>query len=391
MSASVERRTLSLLITDPPRTEWETLSPDDWSALLPLAHAEGVGPLVYWRLSHSGKFSLLPEEVRNFLRAMYAGTWSKNQRIFKELEILSGLFQQAGISAVLLKGACYALTIYPDIGLRPMGDLDLLVSKAQFAEAVQIARSLGFVDSKPEASPGLKDLLNHEACLVNLDGSVVLEIHHSLVADRTFTYSAPVDWFWEQIEPLPIVDARLAGLRMLTPAAQVLYAASHAMLQHGGHTVPLRWEYDIDQLLCAYVGRLDWELLLSQARAFAWGSALRAALARTQEYFDTPIPTDRLVQLSQFTDRHTDLVALKQTRPATHILEEGLKLLSLNWAGRLRLVWALLFPSPAYMRWRYQFHGSWALPWYYLARWGGILKDGFRTAHSIVWSEAPVE
>jgi hypothetical protein len=43
------------------------------------------------------------------------------------------------------------------------------------------------------------------------------------------------------------------------------------------------------------------------------------------------------------------------------------------------------------MRWRYQFQGFWPLPWYYLARWGGILKDGFQTALSIVWSEAPVE
>jgi hypothetical protein len=124
------------------------------------------------------------------------------------------LFQQAGITPVLLKGACFALTIYPDIGLRPMGDLDLLVPKAQFAEAVRIARSLGYVDSGPEAAPGLKDLLSHEACLVKLDGSVVLEIHHSLVADQTFTYSVPVDWFWEQTEPLPVVNARLAGLRM---------------------------------------------------------------------------------------------------------------------------------------------------------------------------------
>lgn len=385
MSNAADRRTLSLLITDPARMEWEALSPSDWGRLLPLAHAEGVGPLLYWRLSRSGKFSLLPEEIRNFLRAMYAGTWSKNQRLFKELETLSGLFQAAGITPVLLKGACYALTIYPDIGLRPMGDLDLLVPKGQFAEAVQIARSLGYVDSGPEAAPGLKDLLSQEVCLVKPDGSAVVEIHHSLVADQTFTYSVKVDWFWEQTESLPVMDARLAGLRMLTPTAQVLYAAAHAMLQHGGHTVPLRWEYDLDQLIRVYAGRLDWGLLLSKARAFAWGSALGASLARAREYFDTPIPTDSLAQLSQLTDRHTDLVVLKQTRPATHILEERLKLLSLNWTGRVRLLWALLFPSPAYMRWRYRFQGSWRLPWYYLARWGGILKDGFHTALSIVW------
>lgn len=386
-----ERRTLGLLITEPPRLAWEGLSPSDWGRLLPLAHREGVGPLLYWRLSRSGKFSLLAEELRNALRALYAGTWSQNQRLFKELGTLLVPFREAGIAPVLLKGGCYALTIYPDRGLRPMGDLDLLVPKAQFAEAVQIARALGYVDSAPEAAPGLKDLLSHEACLVKPDGSAVVEIHHSLVADQTFTYSVKVDWFWEQTEPLPCEDARLAGLRMLTPAAQVLYAAAHAMLQHGGHTVPLRWEYDLDQLMRAYAARLDWELLLSQARAFEWTSALQAALMRAREYFETPIPLDAHNKLTQSTDRHAGLVARKQTRPATHILEEHLKLSSLNWNGRLRLLWALLFPSPAYMRWRYKFKDGWRLPGYYLLRWGGILKDGLRTAASMAWGEGPAE
>lgn len=386
-----DRRTLSLLITDPPRMEWGTLSMSDWGELLALAHREGVGPLLYWRLSRSGKFSLLPEDVRTALRTLYAMTWSQNQRLFKELGSLLALFREAGITPVLLKGGCHALTIYPDMGLRPMGDLDILVPKRQFAEAVRLAGSLGYADSKPEAAPGLKDLLNHEACLVKTDGSAVVEIHHSLVADQTFTYAVPVDWFWEQVEPLPVSDPRLAGLYMLTPTAQLLYAAAHAMLQHGGHTVPLRWEYDMDQLVRTYSSRLDWDLLLSQARAFEWTSALQAALARARESFDTPIPPEVLVRLEHNTDRHANLVALKQTRPATHILEERLKLLSLNWVGRLRLVWALLLPSPAYMRWRYQFKEVWRLPGYYLLRWGGILKDGLRTAASAAWGESPAE
>jgi len=69
------------------------------------------------------------------------------------------------------------------------------------------------------------------------------------------------------------------------------------------------------------------------------------------------------------------LVALKQTRPATHILEERQKLFSLNGYGKFRLVLALIMPSPAYMRWRYHLKNYWFLPIYYLIRWGGILKD----------------
>ena len=60
-------------------------------------------------------------------------------------------------------------------------------------------------------------------------------------------------------------------------------------------------------------------------------------------------------------------------------LEEAQKLRALDGYGRFRLILALIAPSPAYMRWRYGLKTSWALPVFYLFRWGGIFKDGVRT------------
>ena len=382
MPISIDNRTLSLIISDREKeVNWDSFSTSDWDALAHKAHSEGVGPLVYWTLSRSGKFSSLPNETRNFLRLLYASTWMQNQTNFKELEILAHRFHQADIPVVVLKGVCFALTIYPDIGLRPMGDMDLLVPASRLAEAVEIAKPLGYADTKPDASPGLRDLLNHEICLQKTGAqSLTLEIHHSLVADKTFSYAVPVDWFWEQTESLNTSSkTRFENLLMLTPTAQVLYAASHAMLQHGGKNAPLRWFYDMDCLIRHYNERLDWDLLLSQAKTFEWGSALDAALSQTSAYFDTPLPNHVRASLSESSDRHRQLVELKQIRPATHILAERQTLLSLNWYGRFRLVAALVFPSPSYMRWRYQLKTSWLLPPYYLFRWWGILKDAVRT------------
>ena len=382
MPPRMDTQTLSLIISNRlTELNWDSFSATDWDLLANKAHAEGVAPLLYWMLSKSGKFSSLPHETRNFLRLLYASTWMQNQTNFKELEILAHRFHQADIPVVVLKGVCFALTIYPDIGLRPMGDMDLLVPASRLAEAVEIAESLGYADTHPEASPGLNDLLSHHACLQKSGPqSFTLEIHHSLVADKTFSYAVPVDWFWEQTESLNTSSkTRFENLLMLTPTAQVLYAASHAMLQHGGQNTPLRWYYDLDQLIRFYGSRMDWDLLLSQAKTFEWGSALDAALSQTCAYFDTPIPDHVRASLSESSDRHRGLVALKQIRPATHILEERQRLLSLSWYGRFRLILALAFPTPAYMRWRYQLKNSWLLPAWYLFRWGVILKDAART------------
>lgn len=387
MLSQINNHTLSLIIVERlQEVDIDSFSSADWDLLIAKAHSEGVAPLVYWTLSKSGKFSSLTESVRNSLRAMYSSTWMYNQKILKELEVLSRLFDQADIPVVVLKGACFALTIYPDIGLRPMGDLDLLVPKEKLAEAVKIAMSLGYADTLPEASPGLNDLLSHHACLQKMgEHSIALEIHHSLVADKSFVYSVPVDWFWTQTELLNTSpQTKFSSLQMLTPAAQVLFAATHAMLQHGGKNAPLRWFYDLDLLLRFYADHIDWSLLLSQAREFEWRSALDAALFQTCTYFDTPIPVYVRASLSEQSDRHQGLVELMKIRPATHILEERQKLLSLNWIGRFRLIFALILPTPAYMRWRYQLKSSWMLPAYYLIRWAGILKDAFYTLSHLV-------
>jgi hypothetical protein len=383
-----DNQTLSLILSDRlQELNWDSFSDADWDALAHKAYLEGVAPLLYWIFSRSEGLSSLPQSARNFLRISYASTWMRNQKNLKELEVLSRLFARAEIPMVVLKGICFALSIYPDIGLRPMGDMDILVPGPKLSEAVRLARTLGYEDAKPEASPNLWDLLYHEICLQKRGPlPITLELHHSLVADKTYTYAVPVDWFWGQTESLATSSSQMKfeNLLMLTPAAQVLYAASHAMLQHGGKSTSMCWFYDMDRLIRHYDGRMDWDKLLSQAKIFEWGSALHAALTQTCAYFNTPIPDHVRVSLLEKTDRHQQLVALKQTRPATHILEEHQELLSLNWYGRFRLVLALIAPTPAYMRWRYQLKSSWALLAYYPIRWWGIAKDAFNTMIALV-------
>ena len=394
-SSSLDNRTLSLLISGRlAEVDWNSFSQEEWNLAIYRAQMEGVAPLLYWAFFRANLLSSLPSDAQNFLRLIYASTRMQNQMIFTDLASLSHPFQEAGIPLVVLKGACFALTIYPDIGLRPMGDLDILVPASQLADAVHIAKSLGYEAAVPEAAPGLRDLMSHDVYLKKTGSqSLILEIHHSLVADKSFKYAVPMDWFWEQTEPLnvPSANARMGfgNLLMLTPEAQVLYAAGHAMLQHGGKKTPLRWFYDLDQLIRYYEESLEWNLILSQAKTFEWGSALEAALSQAALYFDTPVPDRVRASLSESTDRHRSLVALKQIEPETHLLDERQKLLSLNWRGRFRLILALIFPSPAYMRWRFQLKSSRSLPYYYLSRWWGMLKDLTKTVGSIFWTVRP--
>jgi hypothetical protein len=383
MSPQIDNYTLSLIISERmPELDYDSFSPAEWDLLIHKAQAEGVGPLIYWELSRSGKISSLPEPVRTSLRAMYFSMRMNNQELIRELKILTRLFDQAGIPVVALKGICFALTIYPDPGLRLMVDMDLLVPASKLTEAVRIAKESRYAETTQEAFPGLSDLLGHSVDLQKtIAPFTALELHFSLVAEKTFIYAVPVDWFWTQIESIQRSSSEtgLGNLLMLTPTAQVLYASAHAMLKHGARNTSLRWYYDLDRLIRFYAERMDWGLLLSQARKFEWGSAVSGALSQTAAFFDTPIPEEVLKQLAKISDRNTELIATYQERPGTHTLEEYQKWKFLDWPGRTRMALALLVPSPAYMRWRYGLNTSLALPLYYLLRWWGIFMDVVKT------------
>jgi hypothetical protein len=388
MSLQIDNYTLSLILSGRAQElGFDSFSPADWDLLMHNAQAEGVAPLVHWELSRSEKILFAPKSVQNSMRAMYFSVRMNNQAIIKELEILTRHFDTAAIPVVVLKGASFVLTIYPDIGLRPMADLDLLVPASKLSEAVQIAKTLEYVDVVPEAFPGLRDLLGDEICLQKTGMPfIMLELHNSLLVDKSFTYAVPVEWFWEQTEPIEGLssDRRINNLRLLTPTAQVLYASAHAMLKHGGRDTSLRWYYDLDRLIRFYADRMDWNLLLLQAKTFQWGTALNAALFQTYNYFGTPIPDHVLAELPEINDRHRNLIALKQIKPSTRVFEEYQHLMARKWYGRLILILGLIMPGPAYMRWRYGLKTYWALPAWYLYRWWGILKDAIMTVLLLV-------
>ena len=379
----INNETLARLISGQTQESGQDpFSDSDWEAIAALACTQGVGPLLYHGLSRTGKLLSLPGTAQNGLRGAYANTWAVNRQIFLDLDALANRLAQVDIPIIVLKGACFAKTIYADIAMRPMGDLDVLIPVDRFNEAVEIAKDLGYREVYPEASIGLTKLLNHEICLKKAGkNSIPLELHHALVADRSFTYAVPVEWFWEQSEPLTKLSSEnQAPLRMLTPTAQVLYASAHAVLQHGQRKALLIWYYDLDLIIRSYASKMDWELLVSQARKFDWGSAVDKALAQTRAYFQTPIPESALNGLAGQTDRHSALIDRKRTPPATHILEEWQKLKSLNFYARFRLLGALIAPRPAYMLWRYQIKSSWLLPFYYMYRSWSIFKDAIATA-----------
>ncbi|MFD5141906.1 nucleotidyltransferase family protein [Streptomyces sp. NPDC058401] len=121
----------------------------DWGAFLHAAARHKVLPLIG---RHVDRYRLDrgPGEEKGFphpwaFTSSYLGNRSRNQALSDEFGRLLTELTSAGVRHAVRKGFHIAETVYHDIGVRRIGDLDLLVDPAGAPEAHQVFLRLGYV------------------------------------------------------------------------------------------------------------------------------------------------------------------------------------------------------------------------------------------------------
>ena len=124
----------------------------DWDRAMAAAAAEGVLPLLYWRLRD--RPGAVPGAVLSRLRAAFLGNLARNARIYRDLEPVLASARRAGLRASLTKGGRLAVDLYPDIGLRPFWDIDLVVHPADWPGLKRLLAGLGFAEASGPGPDG---------------------------------------------------------------------------------------------------------------------------------------------------------------------------------------------------------------------------------------------
>jgi hypothetical protein len=152
----------------------------DWDEVPTQAEAHGMAPLLYFHLKGAGV--ALPLPVRRELQGLYVRHRHANQVRARVLRQVLAAYQEAGIPALVLKGAALSHLVYPEPGLRPMSDLDLLVPRSEVWRAGRVLAELGFDAPLPHGG-----MLRHRhlpAATLRTEGLLVeVEIHHQLFSD----------------------------------------------------------------------------------------------------------------------------------------------------------------------------------------------------------------
>jgi len=365
---------------------WEELTQEDWEALAATARAERVAPLIYQRLGNASlrleQTDLVCEQI-GILHGKLApddyNSAAYNQLIFNELGRISAKLNGESIRAVLLKGAALAISVYPDIALRPMGDLDLFVQSQNLDIASNIIESLGYKKSIPEMQ-GIKPLdnraFNHEVKLFGgPQDSVLVELHWNLVGGDADRRSPELDWFCQEIQSSKMSDN--VPVYIFSPTANLLYLCAHLMLQHGEYRSSLLWFYDLHLLIDKYWDSIDWDRLPEISARFHWADAVYLALVGVHMRFGTDLPGGIIEKIKAHSDPRTrrmvDINAeISDERLANLLISRE----AYNLSARMRMGMTHIFPGAAYMRWRYKPKIAWLWFLYYPTRWWNVMMVG---------------
>ena len=256
--------------------------PEAWREMAGQARRLGVAGLLYARLAASGAISNAPADAAVALRTAHAANAAANLARAHLLGPVVPLLRRCGAEPVALKGFRLAWDVYADPGARSMTDVDLIIAKDRVEACHEAMLGCGWQPHRP-AQGRLE--LDNEIVYKAGDPRLVVELHWRLVRIHGPFRPCSQD----------ILASAVSGwsggleLRLMCPEQTIIHTAIHPY--EDGNVATLRGLCDIDAIVRRTGSGIDWERVVSDARAWRGARQTWLALALCRELLETPVPT----------------------------------------------------------------------------------------------------
>ena len=259
-----------------------------WKAVVNInlidAGSQRLFPLLYRNLRNNG----IQDPLMITFRGVHRYIWYRNQLIFHELTALLGSFRDRKIETMLLKGAALIPLYYKDLGLRFLGDFDLLVPTKQALAAIRLLLRLGWTPKQRSAEllnePYISRRPSHP--FINQAGQAC-DLHWHVLNDVCWPDGD--DDFWERSVSINLGDV---STRVLAPADQLLHTLVHGAAWNV--IPPLRWVADAMMILKADHAEINWDRFIEQAQKRRFILPIRDTMNYLHNVLEAPIPPEVL-------------------------------------------------------------------------------------------------
>ncbi len=246
------------------------------------APSESLLPLVYRTIAglDDGDADVEPLKMR------YVRTWSDNLTLYQTVRPLFLALERAGIDAVVLKGLALVARVYGDLGVRPMADVDLLVTPADLDRTIAISADLGW-HPRYRLTSGFRRV-KHASPFDHATG-IACDVHW-----RVFEEAGDDAADEDLRDHTEFIDFQGARFRVLSPTDQLLHVCGHAA--RWNEVPAIRWVPDAVTVIRA--GPIDWRRLVAHTARRRFILRMRGMLAYLRASLGVAIPASVEAELA---------------------------------------------------------------------------------------------
>lgn len=186
----------------------------DWEWTAPLVSSHDLGPLFKLTLPDQS----LPESVlRQWLREEQI-TFVRNTRALSAALTLSEILDMASINSAVIRGLPLAHRVYPSLTVRPMDDVDVLISPKDRQSLEAVLEKNGYQPAKRLRSQ-----------LVYHIYGTVFEIHWSLITPKRYRKSVSSEMLLEDRKTLELSEGKIYHLSEFN---ELIGLVAHLFVHH---------------------------------------------------------------------------------------------------------------------------------------------------------------
>jgi hypothetical protein len=249
--------------------------------LIELARQHGVLPLL-WTEIVKVNTALASECVLRIHDECFV-TLAQNLAAVSELMTLLSVFISNGICALPFKGVVLADSVYGRVGLRPAGDLDLLIYRRDLPRATELLTDRGYeLQTVVQADGSPVDIQKYECHFERHCDGMIVELRWRLTQSH-FQADLGMDWLWPRKQTRTLLGTEIPTI---SPEHTLILLCLHGS-KHGWSR--LIWIRDVAQLIIARPD-LDWALVLRDARRFGLSRALALGVLLSVHVMGVRVP-----------------------------------------------------------------------------------------------------
>jgi hypothetical protein len=265
--------------------------------------------------------------------------WISNLRLLDAARPVFEALAAAGIRTMLLKGAALVLTSCDAPGIRPIGDVDVLIEPEHARTAKRIVEQLGWVAWRGYSE---RDFQLAHGLNLQKPPHGALDLHWYLLTECC--WPGADRGLWPRAQPLASISPMTV---VPSPADLLLHVCLHGLRWspvHAGH-----WVSDAVCILQAAGDELDWQVVIDECARRRLGLQMMHALRVVDDRGHVDIPEAVIGALERQPDSWCDRLECRlKGRPV--VSAGGLFVIWAGWRRTVRAAGADGLRPPSWLR-----------------------------------------